>query len=60
MYYQQFPNQFSPKYLSKLQQQILACPYFAVNNLNRDFVGTKGFSVVFRRSHLAEVAQQFP
>ncbi|MBW4466951.1 MAG: 2OG-Fe(II) oxygenase [Pegethrix bostrychoides GSE-TBD4-15B] len=60
MYYQQFLDQFSPNYLSKLQLQILACPYFAVNNLNRDFVGTKGFSVVFRRSHLAEVAQQFP
>jgi predicted 2-oxoglutarate/Fe(II)-dependent dioxygenase YbiX len=43
-----------------LQGQILACPYFAVNNLNRDFVGTKGFSVVFRRSHLAIVEQRFP
>jgi predicted 2-oxoglutarate/Fe(II)-dependent dioxygenase YbiX len=31
-----------------------------VNNLNRDFVGTKGFSVVFRRSHIAMVEQQFP
>ncbi|UBF24571.1 2OG-Fe(II) oxygenase [Kovacikia minuta CCNUW1] len=38
----------------------MACPYFAVNNLNRDFVGTKGFSVVFRRSHLAMVEQRFP
>lgn len=38
----------------------MACPYFSVNNLNRDFVGTKGFSIVFRRSHLAEVERQFP
>jgi predicted 2-oxoglutarate/Fe(II)-dependent dioxygenase YbiX len=38
----------------------LACPYFAINNLNRDFVGTKGFSLVFRRSHLSEVEQRFP
>jgi hypothetical protein len=60
MYYQTHLNLFSPSYLSKLQQQILACPYFAVNNLNRDFVGTKGFSVVFRRSHLPTVAQTFP
>ena len=60
MYYQTHFNLFSPDYLSKLQQQILACPYFAVNNLNRDFVGTKGFSVVFRRSHLLAVAQKFP
>ena len=46
--------------LGKLQQKILACPYFTVNNLNRDFVGTKGFSVVFRRSHIMTVEQQFP
>ena len=38
----------------------MACPYFTVNNLNRDFVGTKGFSLVFRRSHLQNVEQRFP
>ena len=38
----------------------MTCPYFAVNNLNRDFVGTKGFSVVFRRSHLSTVEETFP
>ncbi|WP_088893541.1 2OG-Fe(II) oxygenase [Leptolyngbya ohadii] len=59
-YYHQHPQAFSQTYLSELQGQILACPYFAVNNLNRDFVGTKGFSIVFRRSHLAEVEQRFP
>jgi predicted 2-oxoglutarate/Fe(II)-dependent dioxygenase YbiX len=59
-YYQQHPQAFPPTYLSELQGQILACPYFAVNNLNRDFVGTKGFSVVFQRSHLATVEQRFP
>lgn len=59
-YYHQHPQSFSTTYLSQLQGQILACPYFAVNNLNRDFVGTKGFSVVFRRSHLATVEQRFP
>lgn len=31
-----------------------------MNNLNRDFVGTKGFSVVFQRSHLPLVEQRFP
>lgn len=60
MYYQTQLNLFPPDYLNQLQQQILACPYFAVNNLNRDFVGTKGFSIVFRRSHLPLVAQKFP
>jgi predicted 2-oxoglutarate/Fe(II)-dependent dioxygenase YbiX len=59
-YFSQHPNIFSATYLSELQGQVLACPYFAVNNLNRDFVNTKGFSVVFRRSHLATVEQQFP
>jgi predicted 2-oxoglutarate/Fe(II)-dependent dioxygenase YbiX len=59
-YYHQYSQAFSQIYLSELQGQILACPYFAVNNLNRDFVGTKGFSIVFRRSHLAEVEQRFP
>lgn len=51
---------FSQQYLSQLQGQILTCPYFAVNNLNRDFIGTKGFSIVFRRSHVATVEQRFP
>jgi hypothetical protein len=60
MYYRQSTNVFSIEYLNELQGQILACPYFTINNLNRDFVGTKGFSVVFRRSHLAVVAQKFP
>lgn len=60
MFYHQRSQVFPQDYLNELQGQILACPYFAVNNLNRDFVGTKGFSVVFRRSHLQTVEQQFP
>jgi 2OG-Fe(II) oxygenase superfamily len=59
-YYQQQPSAFSAEYLDRLQGEILACAYFATNNLNRDFVGTKGFSVVFQRSHLSEVERQFP
>jgi len=59
-YYHTSPNAFPPDYLSDLQGQILACPYFAVNNLNRDFIGTKGFSVVFQRSGLSKVEQRFP
>lgn len=58
--YNHYPQVFSPTYLSQLRGQILACPYFTINNLNRDFVGTKGFSLVFRRSHLSEVEQRFP
>lgn len=59
-YYQQHPNAFSLNYLNDLRGEILACPYFAVNNLNRDFVGTKGFSVVFQRAEIAEVERKFP
>jgi len=60
MFYRLETQVFSQDYLKDLQGQILSCPYFAVNNLNRDFVGTKGFSVVFRRSHLTTVTQKFP
>ncbi|WP_013334429.1 2OG-Fe(II) oxygenase [Gloeothece verrucosa] len=59
-YYHKYADAFSPTYLTELSGQIFACPYFSVNNLNRDFVGTKGFSVVFQRSHLDEVKQRFP
>jgi 2OG-Fe(II) oxygenase superfamily len=59
-YYQQQVKAFSRNYLDKLHNRILASPYLALNNLNRDFVATKGFSVVFRRSHLCTVAEQFP
>ena len=59
-YYRQKPNAFAASYLDDLRGGILDCPYFAVNNLNRDFVGTKGFSVVFQRSRLETVAQKFP
>jgi hypothetical protein len=59
-YYHDYPQAFTPRYLHKLQRKILDCPYFAVNNLNRDFISTKGFSVVFRRSHLSLVEQKFP
>jgi hypothetical protein len=59
-YFHQQVNVFPAAYLNVLRGGILACPYFAVNNLNRDFVGTKGFSVVFQRSGLMAVEQQFP
>ncbi|NJO73059.1 MAG: 2OG-Fe(II) oxygenase [Leptolyngbyaceae cyanobacterium RM1_406_9] len=58
-YRQQYPA-FPVTYLSELEGQIHACPYFVVNNLNRDFVNTKGFSLVFQRSGLAEVERRFP
>jgi predicted 2-oxoglutarate/Fe(II)-dependent dioxygenase YbiX len=59
-YYRQQTDVFAIADLQTLRGEILACPYFAVNNLNRDFVGTKGFSVVFQQSGLETVRQQFP
>ncbi|MBE9052009.1 2OG-Fe(II) oxygenase [Nostocales cyanobacterium LEGE 11386] len=59
-HYQQQPNAFPSDYLNNLWGEIQACSYFATNNLNRDFVGTKGFSVVFKRSHIPTVEQKFP
>ncbi len=59
-HFQQQPNAFPSEYLNNLWGEIQACRYFAINNLNRDFVGTKGFSVVFRRSHIPTVQEKFP
>lgn len=59
-YYSQQNQVFPLGYLQDLRGEILACGYLAVNNLNRDFVGTKGFSVVFQRSSLCQVTQRFP
>ena len=58
--YTKEPHAFPPEYLTKLKKQILASRYFTVNTLNRDFVGTRGFSVVFRRESIARVEQEFP
>jgi hypothetical protein len=51
---------FAPDYLDQLRRQIRACRWFTVNNLNRDFVGTRGFSVVFRRDAIARAIAEFP
>ncbi|HEX5054680.1 MAG TPA: 2OG-Fe(II) oxygenase [Planctomycetota bacterium] len=51
---------FAADYLADLRVQIRGSRYFTVNNLNRDFVGTRGFSVVFRRTGLARVIDEFP
>lgn len=53
-------DRFAPDYLQLLRQQIRKSRYFTVNNLNRDFVGTKGFSIVFHRTAVDRVREQFP
>jgi len=59
-YYHRHPNAFPIDYLNDLRGEIVACSYLAINNLNRDFIGTKGFSVVFQRSEIGEVERRFP
>ncbi|MBD2576620.1 2OG-Fe(II) oxygenase [Oscillatoria sp. FACHB-1406] len=59
-YYRQQANIFPDKYLNDLWGEVCNCSYFTTNNLNRDFVGTKGFSIAFQRSGLPEVEQKFP
>lgn len=59
-YYQFQSDIFPDRYLKKLWGQIHASPYFVINNLNRDFVETKGFSVVFQRDGLPLVEKEFP
>ncbi|MBD2294725.1 2OG-Fe(II) oxygenase [Anabaena sphaerica FACHB-251] len=59
-YYQLQTNVLPNNYLNDLWGEIQASPYFVINNLNRDFINTKGFSVVFQRQGLTTVAQKFP
>jgi len=59
-YYRQQADIFPEGYLTNLRGEISACPYFATNNLNGDFVSTKGFSVVFQRQAMPEVERRFP
>lgn len=47
-------------YTASLRRQVLSCRHLATNNLNRDFVGTRGFSVVFRKTALERVVRSFP
>jgi len=51
---------FAADDLADLRLQIRKSRYFTVNNLNRDFVGTRGFSIVFHQSSLARVQTEFP
>ncbi|MCP2726874.1 2OG-Fe(II) oxygenase [Limnofasciculus baicalensis] len=59
-YYSKNPNAFDIAYLHNLRGAILASPYLTINNLNRDFIGTKGFSIVFQRSKIDKVEEDFP
>ncbi|TAE61773.1 MAG: 2OG-Fe(II) oxygenase [Nostocales cyanobacterium] len=59
-YYQQQTNVLHLNHLNDLWGEIQSSPYFSINNLNRDFINTKGFSVVFQRQGLTTVIEKFP
>ena len=59
-YYELSSNTFPFDYLNSLRMQILSCPYLAASQLSEGFVGTKGFSVIFKRSGIGEVERHFP
>lgn len=46
--------------IAAMREAVLASPYMGANNLNTRFAGTYGFSMVFTREGLAEVASRFP
>jgi hypothetical protein len=46
--------------LDKLKTAILASSYLADSQLSDRFTGTKGFSIVFKRSGIPTVLEQFP
>lgn len=54
------PDALSPEQLQTLRERIRQSRYFTTNNLNRDFVGTRGFSVVFHAAQRARVEDEFP
>lgn len=54
------PDAFDGDYLALLRLRIRQSRWFTTNNLNRDFVGTRGFSVVFRATARDRVLAEFP
>jgi hypothetical protein len=53
-------NVLSWEYLEELKSAIESSPYLAASQLSDRFTGTRGFSVVFKRSGIPEVIRQFP
>lgn len=59
-YYALRSQAFASSYLKYLEQEIITSPYLAESKLSQHFAGTKGFSLVFQRSQIEIVNQQFP
>lgn len=54
------PQALPDAVLRELALQIRKCKWFTTNNLNRDFVGTRGFSIAFHATARAQVVAEFP
>ncbi|GET37475.1 2OG-Fe(II) oxygenase [Microseira wollei] len=59
-YYSLKSKIFPLDYLESLRMEILSSPYLAASQLSESFAGTKGFSLVFKRSGIGEVERHFP
>jgi hypothetical protein len=59
-YFSQTDGCFDPSVLEALRTQIVDSPHLVNNNLTADFVGTRGFSIVFTRAGVDQVLKRFP
>ena len=59
-YYSIRSKAFDLDYLNSLGRQILSSCYLGASQLSDSFAGTKGFSVIFKRSGISKVEQHFP
>lgn len=59
MYHHVKQNAFSSDYLLHVEEQLLASPHIGPSPLGKEFVNTRGFSIVFRRSSLDDVTENF-
>lgn len=59
-YHTETPDRFPAAYLAGLVSRIRQHPLLAPNNLTSDFVGARGFSIVFRQGTADRVGDRYP
>lgn len=57
--YKKISGAFSEDYIQSAQRHFLQSPYLGKSPLGAEFIKTRGFSIVFRRSSLCRVVEQF-
>ncbi|MDF1662301.1 MAG: 2OG-Fe(II) oxygenase [Planctomycetota bacterium] len=57
--YKKISAAFSEDYIQSAERRFLESPYLGKSPLGAEFIKTKGFSIVFRRSSLSRVMEQF-